>query len=181
MKSLKESKAVDNDGNLIPWMNYPIINLLKDRLTSDLNLFEFGSGYSTLFYARLVKSVTSVEYDDVWLQIVKKTLPNNVKLIYKEKDIDGDYCRVINSTGQQYDFVVVDGRDRVNCIKQSIKALSPRGVILLDDSQKTKYREGIQYAKECNFRSLDFEGLKPTHFGVDRATLFYRDNNCLGI
>lgn len=181
MRSLEESKPVDKDGNQIPWMNYPVIEFLKGRLKSDLHLFEFGSGYSTSFYARLVQTVTSVEYDKSWLQFVKETTPKNVKLIYEAKDIDSKYCRIIHSTRQQYDVVVVDGRDRVNCIIQSIKALSARGVILLDDSQRDRYQEGINYAKENGFRTLDFEGFRAPKSGIDRTTIFYRNGNCLGI
>lgn len=181
MRSLEEGKPVDKDGNQIPWMNYPVLEFLKDRLKSDLHLFEFGSGYSTSFYARLVQTVASVEYEKSWLQFVKETAPKNVKLIYKEKDIDGGYCRVVHSTGQQYDIIIVDGRDRVNCIKQSIKALSERGVVLLDDSQRDRYKEGINYAKENGFRTLDFEGLKPAGSGIDRTTILYRNGNCVKI
>ena len=111
IRSLVESRPVDKDGNQIPWMNYSIINFLKDRLRSYFHLFEFGSGHSTSFYARLVQTVISVEYDELCFQLVKETLPKNVELIYKEKDVDGGYCRVINSTGRQYDIVIVDGRD----------------------------------------------------------------------
>lgn len=64
MDSLKESKPIDANGNPIPWMNFTIIKILEDRLTNDLNIFEYGSGYSTNFYAQKVKAVTSVEYDE---------------------------------------------------------------------------------------------------------------------
>lgn len=181
MRSLEKAKPVDKDGNQTPWMNYHVIEFLKDRLKSDLNLFEFGSGYSTTFYARLVQTVTSVEYEKSWLQLVKETAPNNVKLIYKEKDIDGGYCRAIIATGQLYDVVVIDGRDRVNCIKQSIKTLSERGVVLLDDSQRDRYQECIAYAKANGFRAIDFEGFRAPKSGIDRTTIFYRNANCLKI
>ncbi|MBI5142058.1 MAG: FkbM family methyltransferase [Nitrospirae bacterium] len=178
---MKEGKPVDNAGNVIPWMNYPVLEFLANRLEKDFHLFEFGSGYSTGFYARLVNRVTSVEYDASWFRLVKDTLPENVALIYKEKDVDGEYCRVIRSTGNKYDVVVVDGRDRVNCIKQAIGALTDRGVILLDDSQRDEYREGILHAKQMGFRDLSLEGLKPTGSGMDRTTILYRHDNCFGL
>jgi hypothetical protein len=139
MQSLSAKKPIDHNGKPIPWMNYPVVRILQERLTKDLNLFEFGSGYSTLFYAEKVRAVTSVEYDEKWLHIIKSQLPDNVNIIFKQQDVDGDYCRVINSTGEKYDVVIVDGRDRVNCIKQSISALTSKGVILLDDSQRKRY------------------------------------------
>lgn len=181
MRSLSERKPVDIHGKPIPWMNYPTITLLKERLNSKLQLFEFGSGYSTFFYSELVKDVISVEYDRKWYDMINSSLPDNVKLLFQSNDIDGEYCRVIGTTNKLYDVVIIDGRDRVNCLKQSISALSPSGVILLDDSHRDKYKEGYNYAKERGFRALNIEGLKPTGSSTERTTFFYRDNNCLGI
>jgi hypothetical protein len=181
MQSLQGSIPVDGSARPIPWMNFSVIKLLDDRLRRDFQLFEFGSGYSTTFYAERVEAVTSVEYDEQWFQIVKARVPMNVRLIFKEKDVDGEYCRVIGATGGWYDVVVVDGRDRVNCVKQAIPALSARGVVLLDDSQRDRYQEGLAFAKTRGFRALDLEGLKATGNGLDRTTVLYRDRNCLGI
>jgi hypothetical protein len=78
-------------------------------------------------------------------------------------------------------FTIVDGRDRMNRIKQSISALSAKGVILLDDSQRERYQEGIDFAKSKGFKALNFEGLKATGTEVDRTTIFYRVGNCFDI
>ncbi len=181
LQSVAKQKPIDKDGNPIPWMNYPVVKFLEDRLTDDINLFEFGSGYSTFFYAKKVMSVTSLEYDESWFKLIKSQIPSNVQLIYKEKDIDGAYCRAIGDTDEKYDVVIVDGRDRVNCVKKSVSALSSKGVILLDDSQRERYKEAIEFAREMDFRVLSIEGLKATGSGVDRTTILYREDNCLGI
>lgn len=181
MKSLDLSEPVDTDGNRVPWMNYAVVRLLKDRLTGDLDLFEYGSGYSTAFFAQRVRSVISVEHDESWYRQMKGSLPPNVELIYQTHDYDGEYCRLIASAGRSYDVVVVDGRDRVNCIKQGIPALSEKGVLLLDDSEREQYRVGIDWAKASGFRALDFESMKPRGRVIHRATVLYREGNCLGI
>jgi hypothetical protein len=181
IQSLEKRKPIDNHGSLIPWMNFPTIKFLEERLTQDLNLFEFGSGYSTYFYANRVRTVTSVEYDEKWLHIIESQVPDNVKLIFQEKDRDGDYCRTIGATGDHYDVVLVDGRDRVHCVKQSISALSAKGVILLDDSHRDKYQEAINYAKEMGFKILNLEGLKAAEAELYRTSIFYREGNCLEI
>lgn len=108
-------------------------------------------------------------------------VPDHVKLIFRAQDVDGEYCRSICSTDEKYDVVIVDGRDRVNCIKQSIASLSPSGVILLDDSQRNSYQEGINFALTNEFKALNIEGLKATGSGIDRTTIFYRKGNCLNI
>ena len=133
IRSLKEYKPVDVNGKPIPWMNFHMIGFLKERFNKNLNLFEFGSGYSTFFYADRVKTVTSVEYDEQWYQRLKTNLPDNVKLISQSDDVDGKNSRIITTLNKKFDAVVVDGCDRVNCIKQSILALSAGGVIILDD------------------------------------------------
>ncbi len=181
LRSLEEGKPFDAQGNQIPWMNYPIVNLLKERLKKDFLLFEFGSGFSTVFYAGLVKRVVCVEHDKEWYEFLEESLPENAEIIFKNKDVDGEYCRTILNSGNQWDVVVVDGRDRVNCIKQSIENLSPRGVLLLDDSSRERYQEGIRFAESRGFRALSIESFKATGIEIDRTTILYRDGNCMGI
>jgi len=179
--SLKQKKPCDKDGNPVPWMNYNVISFLEGRLNKNLSLFEYGSGYSTIFYSNLVSNVVSVEYDEKWLNKIQKMLPANANLVYKSLDYDGEYCQSILSTKSSFDVVVVDGRDRVRCAKNAVNALSDRGVIIFDDSQRDIYEEGLEFLVEKGFRRLDFEGLKPNNYGFDRTSIFYKDNNCLNI
>lgn len=52
---------------------------------------------------------------------------------------------------------------------------------MLDDSQREQYAGGILHARSRGYLTLDFEGLKPTGSGLDRTTIMYRRDNCLGI
>ena len=181
IESLRRGYPCDAEGAEVPWMNYPVVNFLKERLHKDLTLFEFGSGYSTLFYAKRVRDVTSVEYNREWYDFMTEKEIDNVSLLYREKDVDGTYCRTINESDREYDIIVVDGRDRVNCVIQGIEKLTSKGIILLDDSSRDRYTAAIEHAKTKGFRSLDIEGLKPTGYGIDRTTVLYRNDNCLGL
>ena len=180
-ESVRRGYPCGPDGAALPWMNYHIISFLEDRLTKDLSLFEFGSGFSTVFYSRLVGSVTSVENDKEWYRQISEQVAENVQVVFVDSDVDGDYCRTINLTDKTYDLVVVDGRDRVNCVEQSFAKLTDRGVIVLDDSQREKYLPALESARDRGFRILDFEGLKPKGLGFDRTSIFYRSDNCLNI
>jgi hypothetical protein len=179
VESVKRGYPCTPDGNEVPWMNHGVIKLLQQRLSSDLSLFEFGSGFSTVFYARLVDQVISIEYDKKWLDIMAQKLPGNATVVYKQNDSDGQYCRTINQYSQPFDVVIVDGRDRVNCVKQAINKLTERGVIILDDSNRPRYQAGIDHAKALGFRELTIEGLKPTGSRMNQTTFLYRDGNCL--
>jgi predicted O-methyltransferase YrrM len=181
MNSLAKKIPQDSQGNALPWMNFSIIELLNERLKSEHTLFEFGSGYSTYYYAGRVKEVTSVEYDQQWFDTVNSKKPNNVKLIFQAQDQGSDYCSIITKQNCAYDVVVIDGRDRVNCFKHAIKALSPMGVIILDDSDRPRYSEAFEVAKMESFRVLSMTGLKPTGTARDQTSIFYRSENCFQI
>ncbi len=170
------------DGSPIPWMNYQVIALLEERLKPDLKLFEFGSGYSTSFYAARVAHVTSIEKDPEWYAIVKNTLPANVELVLFDGAGGTPYSQAASRQGGKVDVMVIDADDRIECLMAAPPSLTERGVILLDDAQRDEYREGIaRFIAESGFRKLDFEGLKPGAIGAYRTTVFYRDRNCLGI
>ena len=181
IESLKHGYPCSSNGSEIPWMNYPTVTFLKERLSKDLSLFEFGSGYSTLFYAQLVRVVISVEHDRSWLNLMESKMPDNVSLIHREEDINRVYCRSITEFDREFDVVIVDGKDRMNCVKQAIRKLSPVGVIILDDTGRKKYIEIVDYANKKGFLNLSLEGLKPNSRKVHRTTIFYRRDNCLNI
>lgn len=182
IKGLELKYPCDKEGNEVPWMNFSVITFLKHKLTNQMSLFEFGSGFSTVFYSKLVKNVVSVEYNPEWYEMVKRKVSDNVELLHILADTDGKYCRAIVDSKKQFDIVVIDGRDRVNCIKQSVLCLTENGVIIFDDSNRTKYQEGKDCLLNKGFKSLEFEGLKPGGYGeLVQTTIFYRDNNIFGI
>ena len=181
METLRTRRPVDEDGETVPWMNYPVIHFLKNRLNSTLCLFEYGSGNSTEFFAKRVSSVTSVEHDQLWFNRVAEWVPDNATVLFRTEDVDGQYCRAILETGKSFDVVVVDGRDRDNCLLHAVKALTPRGVIVLDDSQRPEYVAAIKLMTDAGFEELQFQGLKPLGTGSDRTSIFYRHKNCLNI
>lgn len=181
IESAKTKRPCRRDGSPLPWMNYHIIQFLEDRLTDDLVMFEYGSGNSTCFYASLVKHVTSLEMDAEWYAYVKETMPANVNLILFNEDEHGIYRECAAHQDQKFDVIVVDAAERVACIKHAPPALTDRGVIILDDSMHPPHAEGIDFLLKQGFRKLDFEGLKPNSIRAYRSTIFYRNENCLGI
>jgi tRNA A58 N-methylase Trm61 len=158
-----------------------MVSFLEQRLTKDLSLFEFGSGNSTLFFADRVKVVVSVEDDRTWYSYCVDRLPANVTLIFREWDHTGTYARSIAEQERNFDVVVVDGEDRVNCLITAQQFLTPSGVIILDDTQNTTSNAGIDSLLERGFRRLDLEGVKPGGIRFYRTTILYRDGNCLEI
>lgn len=181
IRSLVENAPVSGSGEPLPWMNYAVTDLLEERLSGDLNLFEYGSGYSTHFFAKRVRSVISVEYDSKWFEQIKAGAPENLTILFRKEDVDGFYCRSIHDCDGDFDIVVVDGRDRVNCVRQAIGKLSDRGVIILDDSERDHYASVLRFVKERGFRVLSLRGLKPLSGRTYQTSIIYREGNCLAI
>ncbi len=165
----------------LPFYTYPMIDFLTPRLIYEFEIFEFGAGYSTIYFSKRGKHITTVEHDSDWYETMTAILPDNVTLIYQEFATDGDYCKTAQKTGKRYDIIIIDGRDRVNCIKQAIDTLKGNGVMILDDAERERYREGISFLLNKDFRKIDFWGMSPGSSINKNTALFYKENNCLDI
>ena len=93
----------------------------------------------------------------------------------------GDYCRMPVKLEEKFDVIIVDGRDRVNCCKQAVDALTPAGVIVLDDSEREFYREATEFLLGKGFKQLPFTGISPGLFYRKATSVFYKKDNCLDI
>jgi hypothetical protein len=151
-----------------PWIVYEAVAWLKSYLRQDMRVFEWGSGGSTLFIAKRVKSVISVEHDSGWYGQVDKKIHeagfDNIQyeLIVPKKSEQfdtfyassderfwgysfSDYAQAIDfHTINSFDLVVVDGRARLGCIKHAISRVRPGGYLLLDNSERIEYALGKQ-------------------------------------
>lgn len=182
-KAFDKKSPVDADGKPIPWVTYSFIDFIKDRITKQHSVFEFGSGNSTFFYAKYAGKVVSVEHDKEWLDKINKSdkKTKNSEMIYCELHRDGDYCRMPLKLKDKFDIIIVDGRDRVNCCLQSLDALTPAGVVVLDDSERESYKAGVDFLLRAGFKHLSFSGISPGLFYRKSTSIFYKADNCLGI
>lgn len=181
MRSFAQRSSVDLQGNPLPWVTLPFIDFVAGRLHPTMNVFEFGCGKSTLFYSARVGRLHSVEHDKAWYLRMQSQARSNTDIQYIELVRDGEYCRAASRKGMAYDLIVIDGRDRVNCTVQSVSSLSEGGCVVLDDSERSEYRDAVRHLQDLGFRSLDFWGLAPGVANRKCTTVFYRDGNCLGI
>lgn len=181
-RSFIEKAPVDESGNPLPWVTYPFIAFIKDRLRSDMELFEFGSGNSTFFYAARVRRVSTVEHDETWYRRIQRSLPPNVSICHVPLSSPHAYASAAVDSGRRYDIIIVDGRYRVQCVRRSLSALKKDGVIVLDDSERVEYRKARAFLAKRRFSSIDFWGIAPGISYLKGTTIFYKPGrNCLGI
>src|SRR3989338_2600301 len=87
IKSFIEGFSQDENGEALPWMTYPAIEFLQKNLTKNHEVFEFGCGASTLFFAKRVKKIVSFETEKRWFEIIKEKLQEkNTELNAKRSD-----------------------------------------------------------------------------------------------
>ncbi len=180
-KSYRAGAPVDYHGFPLPWMTYSAISFLEKRLTSEMSVFEYGSGNSTLWWAEHAKKVVSCEHDKSWYQRMKQLIPSNVELHQIDLEYNGLYSRKIGEFSGAFDIIVIDGRDRNNCAKNSLNALTTKGVIIWDNSERESYREGFDFLLENGFKRLDFDGMGPVNVYAWCTSIFYREKNCFDL
>jgi len=181
INSFKNQIPMDKNSKPLPWVTYGFIDFISGRLNKNMDIFEYGSGNSTLWYGEKVNSVTSVEHDKNWYEKVKNSMPKNVTINYQELVYNGEYSKFSSISNIKFDIVIVDGRDRVNCVKNAINSIKEDGIIVLDDSEREAYKEGIEFLINHNFKKLDFWGISPGLFYKKNTTIFYKANNCIDI
>ena len=170
------------DGTANPWLSNTAIDLIKQRVGWNMQVFEWGTGNSTLFWSRYVKTVVSIEHDQAWYMKIKDIVPSNVMLKWVELEYGGTYCQEILKMDHNFDIILIDGRDRVNCAINAVRKLTPTGVIIWDNSERAEYKEGIGYLKAEGFKQLELSGLLHGYPEVVGYTsIFYRTENIFGL
>src|SRR5438477_2906146 len=130
----------------IPWFSYAAIDFLKDFIRPHMSVFEYGSGGSTVFFAKRARRVMSVEDNPKWYQWVSRRLDQqgltNVTLKLCEfnfKDPIGfegsAYLKAIPD--EKFDIIVVDGSEewtqvRPACFAQAEARVNPGGIIVVE-------------------------------------------------
>jgi len=181
-KSIHLKMPVDKVGAPIPWFTYSAISFLESRITRSHKIFEYGSGNSTIWFSKLAQSVFSCEHDGVWYNLLQKKTNNIPNLTYiLRQDLKNDYINEITNYTEMFDIVIIDGRNRVECAKRSLIALKENGVIVWDNSDRTKYQKGYDFLSEQGFKRIDFSGMGPINPSKWTTSIFYRENNCLAI
>ena len=120
-----------------PWMKSKELDIIKSVLinTSPQNCLEWGAGYSSLYFPNLLSgtfSWTSIEHNESWAAKIanKNTLEGvNIKFIppnstsnsdsYNDGSYEDfeDYLEA-SEPGSKYDFILIDGRARSECLKK---------------------------------------------------------------
>ena len=158
-RSVKERMAVDARGVEIPWYTYPAIEYLSSFDIKDCDVFEFGSGNSSLFWADRARSVCSIEDNQEWFKVVSKRKRGNQIVIHRPDETG--YVKTLPEQGKLFEIIVIDGNWRKKCVDEAIKCLKEGGMIVLDNSDRMIEKECGRLLRQQGFIQMDFSGFGP--------------------
>jgi SAM-dependent methyltransferase len=132
-----------------PWLAPGAIEWLETHLQPEMRGWEWGSGRSTLWFAKRIASLTSIESDPAWFARVRTLLSgvSNVefRLIPIEHELMDTYrheyeptpamvAEIRAETDESLDFIVIDSWYRPVCCREALPKLKPGGILLIDNT-----------------------------------------------
>ena len=169
----------------LPWISYPSLRFLQDVVEPDMRVFEWGSGGSTIFFARRGCRITSIESSEFWHARIKSGLDvltseqrSNVDLRFIRahpqeypRGLDAYVSSVLD--GAPWDLVLVDGWVRVRCAEAAQGALAPKGILVFDNSDQAQFAEvpqRLSCLRGTSFPGLGVSRIWPTQTSIYRRT-----------
>jgi len=164
MKPCKSVEDCKNAWKEIPHLAPVVIKMMDEYLIQSMNVFEWGSGGSTLWISRRVSAIHSVEANSHWYDFlsekIKKEGITNITIDYqpeifiklhnktdrdREKE-NLDYVKAIEKHHTKFDLIIVDGivNLRNKCLEKALYYIKPGGRIIFDDMQ----HPGFQCSKD---------------------------------
>jgi hypothetical protein len=156
----------------LPWMTFNAIFFLNNILKGNEIVFETGCGGSTIFYLERVRSLLSIEHESSWSDKLKRDkriskyskkwecAHRDLHLDKSNNEDDSPYLqRLRELPDNSFHLGSIDGRLRSQSLIISTKKIMSGGHLLLDNSDRVEYYEGINYIEKLGWKKKDFSGL----------------------
>ena len=148
-----------------PWLTRAAVAFLEDWIKPTDRGFEWGSGRSTIWFARRMVSLTSVEHDFAWAErvkgwIAKHGLEQKISYLFAEdgarEEPSSQYVRAIADVPNgSLNLVLVDGVARAHCAVAALDKIAVGGILIIDNANW--YLPGPRASRSPNSRN----GLPP--------------------
>jgi hypothetical protein len=162
----------DEHGIQMPWYVRPFLEELDKWDLKAKNVYEYGVGYSSNWYACRGAIIDGVDSSDQWVGFSPTALYTTNKKTYIES---------ILTLPTIYDIVVIDGDYRDNCTEYALKALKPGGKLIIDNWEQPSVEPNDWTLTKELIKGMDIKVYKePTHPDWKTAVItkpVYNDNN----
>lgn len=149
-----------------PWLTYGAIIAVENIVNKEMKVLEFGSGGSTIFWAKKCKSVKSYETNPQWYKKVKQKTKNlnNVEILLCDRHRMSVGLR--SEPDDYYDTVLIDSDPkrsrRLDLANMAVSKVKPRGWLIIDNYLRFGMN-GFDYSK---WQVLTFDEFHYTGLGT---------------
>lgn len=164
----------ENSRCFLPWYNVPLTEFIQSYIKPSMNIFEYGCGFSTLFYAQQSCNVYGIETRSAWIekiQILAKQNNIDDKIHIKLCETISNFHRSILKYDITFNLTIIDSIQRMACL-ETVKSLYKSGTIILDNSERTNLQNAKNLMK--GFQFLEFHGTRLHDQNTTSALVFYK-------
>ncbi|CAM8388951.1 hypothetical protein MCEET85_00874 [Candidatus Methylopumilus planktonicus] len=159
--SMKKWSCLDKNNNPIPWYTYPTIEYLENLDFSDKNIFEYGSGNSSLWWVQRCKKIISIESDKKWFKYIQKI--KNSNLDYRFSNNKKNYIYQSDIAGSH--VIIIDGLWRSECADFVITSINSNKInpnmLIFDNSDWYPKTISKLNKRLKHYVQVDFSGFGP--------------------
>ena len=158
----------------MPLLTWPLLDFLKTIDLSKNELFELGSGNSTIWLSKVFNKVKSFETNKDWYEILKPKLNSNVTLNFTtlEKIYECSF------EFKKEDWLLIDFAGKRSKFIKKLIELSDNCLpaqVILDNSEW--YRNGAELLIERGYFEIPFFGFKSGEKNISCSSIFLLKNN----
>jgi hypothetical protein len=165
---------------------------VEENISSNMIIFEYGSGASTVYFSKRAKIVISVEHNPQKYYKMWGLLDSNVNYNHIEsvKDLTPfpyshesygstdknflehnfkNYVNYIKRCKYKiFDMVFINGRSRASCIREAVSHIKTGGYLILNDSERYEYQNAIElFLKENSHQEFGESNRKTGIWTID--------------
>ncbi len=157
----KKINLIDKSTSKKPFMTDEEIHFFEKNLRNNNKVFEWGSGYGTLYFSKKTKKYVSIEHDKKWfnkineeVNIVNTSSPlielvfvpaepsyNHITYTWNP-EFEGtnqtfkEYIQIFDTYSYPFDVFLIDGRARVECAKKILPRITENAKVFIHDFQR---------------------------------------------
>ncbi len=168
IESSKKNVPVNNKGEVMPMYTYPCYEWLNSIDWTNCNVFEYGTGFSTLWWVKKKVNYYGVEDNKEWYDRVNGFMTQTGDVKFKDNHIE--YINSIYEHSFKFDVIVIDGQVRFDCVKPAFDKLKDNGIIIFDNSDWHKQTKAE--LDKCDLIPIHFHGFKPLHIDSETTSCY---------
>jgi predicted O-methyltransferase YrrM len=153
----------------IPWITPGSFQVIESLVQPTWDVFEWGAGGSTCYWANKCNGIISVEHNPEWVTRVSKMLMErelHALLLPVRKGPGNTFHNyadaILRYSNESFDLVMVDGEAscRGRCLLNAMPKVRPGGILLLDNSNwlKKKFDPNVWTREDYIERDLEWVG-----------------------